>query len=152
MLVVVATISLFVHTYSVSYMRYDPHIVRFFCYLSLFTFFMLMLVASCSLMALFIGWEGVGLCSYLLVNFWFTRLQANKAALKAVIVNRVGDISIILGAGLLFYLTSSLNFTVIANVAAFYTFSYLKSFLVVLSNLMMLIAAIGKSAQIGLHM
>jgi NADH-ubiquinone oxidoreductase chain 5 len=88
----------------------------------------------------------------LLVNFWFTRLQANKAALKAVIVNRVGDISIILGAGLLFYLTSSLNFTVIANVAAFCTFSYLKSSLVVLSNLMLLIAAVGKSAQIGLHM
>ena len=83
MFVVVITISLFVHLYSVEYMRYDPHIIRFFSYLSLFTFFMLILVASSNLMALFIGWEGVGLCSYLLVNFWFTRLQANKAAIKS---------------------------------------------------------------------
>lgn len=91
MLCVVSFISFLVHIYSISYMAQDPHIIRFLSYLSLFTFFMLILVSADNYVQLFLGWEGVGLCSYLLVNFWFTREQANKSAMKAIIVNRVGD-------------------------------------------------------------
>ncbi len=91
MLFVVTFISLLVHFYSISYMEQDPHFIRFISYLSLFTFFMLILVTSGNYVQFFLGWEGVGLCSYLLVNFWFTREQANKSAMKAIIVNRVGD-------------------------------------------------------------
>ena len=95
MLVVVLTISTVVHIYSISYMSHDPHINRFMSYLSLFTFFMIVLVTANNYIQMFVGWEGVGLCSYLLINFWYTRIQANKAAIKAMLVNRVGDINII---------------------------------------------------------
>lgn len=91
MLIVVTFISTLVHLYSVEYMAHDPHLVRFMSYLSLFTFFMLVLITANNFFQLFVGWEGVGLCSYLLINFWFTRIQANKAAIKAMLVNRVGD-------------------------------------------------------------
>ena len=98
MLVVVTTVSLIVHLYSIGYMEADPHIPRFFSYLSLFTFFMIILVTADNLVQMFVGWEGVGLSSYLLINFWFTRIQANKAAIKAMLVNRVGDFGFILGS------------------------------------------------------
>ena len=88
MLVVVTTVSTIVHFYSVGYMSADPHVPRFISYLSLFTFFMIILVTTDNFVQMFVGWEGVGLCSYLLINFWHTRLQANKSAIKAVIVNR----------------------------------------------------------------
>src|SRR3546814_6816143 len=88
MLVVVCTISTLVHLYSMEYMSHEPHLPRFMSYLSLFTFFMLILVTANNLLQMFVGWEGVGLCSYLLINFWFTRIQANKAAIKAMIINR----------------------------------------------------------------
>lgn len=91
MLVVITSISFLVHLYSTSYMEGDPHMIRFLSYLSLFTFFMIVMVISGNYVQLFLGWEGVGLCSYLLVNFWFTREQANKSAMKAIIVNRIGD-------------------------------------------------------------
>jgi NADH-quinone oxidoreductase subunit L len=91
MFVVVTCVSSFVHLYSIEYMAGDPHQTRFMSYLSLFTFFMLFLVSAGNYLQLFLGWEGVGLASYLLINFWFTRLQANKSALKAVFVNRFGD-------------------------------------------------------------
>ena len=91
MLIVVTFISFLVHIYSINYMGEDPHLPRFMSYLSLFTFFMLVLVTADNYAQLFLGWEGVGLCSYLLVNFWFTREQANKSAMKAIIVNRIGD-------------------------------------------------------------
>ena len=97
MCVVVCFISGLVHLYSVEYMSHDPHIQRFMAYLSLFTFFMLILITGDNLIQLFVGWEGVGLCSYLLINFWFTRIQANKAAIKAMILNRIGDFTLILG-------------------------------------------------------
>ena len=97
MLVVVTSVSALVHIYSIGYMSHDPHKPRFMAYLSLFTFAMLMLVTSDNFIQLFFGWEGVGLCSYLLISFWYTRIQANKAALKAMIVNRVGDLSLALG-------------------------------------------------------
>ena len=112
MFVVVLTISSLVHIYSTKYMEQDAHIVRFFTYLSLFTIFMLFLVSGNNLLILFLGWEGVGLCSYLLINFWYTRLQANKAALKAMVVNRIGDISFIAAIGLVIFLTGSLNFSI----------------------------------------
>lgn len=86
MLIVVTSISLFVHIYSISYMSHDYFLSRFMCYLSFFTFFMLILITANNFLQMFIGWEGVGLCSYLLINFWFTRILANKAALKAMIL------------------------------------------------------------------
>lgn len=88
MIVVVTSISMLVHLYSTGYMSHDPHLSRFMSYLSLFTFFMLILVTASNFFQLFVGWEGVGLCSYLLINFWYTRILANKAALKAMIMNR----------------------------------------------------------------
>jgi NADH:ubiquinone oxidoreductase subunit 5 (subunit L)/multisubunit Na+/H+ antiporter MnhA subunit len=97
MLLVVTSVSSLVHLYSISYMEGDPHHPRFMSYLSLFTFFMLILVTANNLVQMFIGWEGVGLSSYLLINFWHTRIQANKAAIKAMIVNRIGDLGLALG-------------------------------------------------------
>jgi len=91
MLVVVTSISALVHIYSVSYMKEDPHLQRFMGLLSLFTFFMVWLVTSTSLIQLFIGWEGIGVVSYLLVNFWYTRMAANRSAMMALLTNRVGD-------------------------------------------------------------
>jgi len=91
MIVTVLIISASVHIYSIGYMEQDPHNPRFFSYLSLFTFFMLLLVAGDNFLLIFIGWEGVGVCSYLLINFWFIRIEANKAAIKALIMNRIGD-------------------------------------------------------------
>ena len=96
MLIVVTSISTLVHLYSISYMGEDPHLPRFMCYLSIFTFFMLMLVTADNFLQMFFGWEGVGLASYLLINFWFTRLQASKASIKAMLVNRVGDFGLAL--------------------------------------------------------
>jgi len=97
MLIVVTCISSLVHLYSISYMSEDPHLPRFMSYLSIFTFFMLMLVTGDNFLQMFFGWEGVGVASYLLINFWFTRLQANKSAIKAMLVNRVGDFGFALG-------------------------------------------------------
>lgn len=110
MLIVVTAISLFVHLFSVEYMNSDPHFIRFMSYLSLFTFFMLLLVTAGNMVQFFVGWEGVGLSSYLLINFWFTRREANKAALKAIIVNRIGDCGLIIVLGLCFYLFGTLDF------------------------------------------
>ena len=113
MLCVVTFISLCVHIYSLEYMKNDPHLQRFLCYLSLFTFFMIVLVTSNNFIQLFTGWEGVGLCSYLLINFWYTRIQANKAAIKAVIVNRIGDTALTIGIFLVFKCTGSLDFNTV---------------------------------------
>src|ERR1700742_3366172 len=113
MFFVVNLVSSLVHVYSCSYMAEDPHLPRFMSYLSLFTFFMLLLVTADNLISLFLGWEGVGLCSYLLINFWFTRIQANKAAMKAMIVNRIGDLGFALGIFGLFYKFKSIEFSTI---------------------------------------
>ena len=110
MLVVVTTVSFLVHVYSIGYMSDDPSRPRFFAYLSLFTFAMLMLVTSDNLVQLFFGWEGVGLMSYLLVGFWYERPTANAAAIKAFVVNRVGDFGFSLGIFLTYYLTGSIAF------------------------------------------
>ena len=110
MVFVVTTVSAVVHIYSIGYMAHDPHIPRFMAYLSLFTFAMLILVTSDNLVQLFFGWEGVGLCSYLLIGFWYTRPSANAAAIKAFLVNRVGDFAFALGIFLIFLVFGSIEF------------------------------------------
>ena len=156
MLIIVTLISCLVHLYSISYMAHDPHLVRFMSYLSLFTMFMLFLVTADNFIQMFLGWEGVGLASYLLINFWYTRLQANKAALKALIVNRVGDLGLIIGLSLIYSLFKSLNYFVVFPLSFLYT-NYTFMILTYEFNalnvicLSIFIGAVGKSAQIGLH-
>lgn len=113
MLIVVTSISTCVHIYSTEYMSADPHIQRFMAYLSFFTFFMLILVTADNFFQMFLGWEGVGLCSYLLINFWYGRIQANKAALKAIIVNRIGDIGLALGIFTIYYTFNSIDYSTV---------------------------------------
>ena len=113
MLVVVTTVSALVHLYSMGYMHEDPSRPRFFAYLSLFTFTMLMLVTADNLVQMFFGWEGVGLASYLLIGFWYEKPSANAAAIKAFVVNRVGDFGFALGIFLVFVLTNSVGFDAI---------------------------------------
>ncbi len=160
MLVVVTFVSSLVHVYSISYMSHDPHSTRFMCYLSIFTFFMLMLVTGDNLLQLFFGWEGVGLASYLLISFWFTRLQANKAAIKAMLVNRVGDFGLALGIMGCVCVFQSVDFSVIfacassfADAAPHNTFVFCNTEVHALTTICILlfIGAVGKSAQIGLH-
>lgn len=109
MLVVINTVSALVHVYSIGYMHHDPHRPRFFAYLSLFTFAMLMLVTANNLVQMFFGWEGVGLASYLLIGFWYKKPSANKAAMKAFVVNRVGDFGFLLGIFGLFVVFGSVQ-------------------------------------------
>jgi NADH-ubiquinone oxidoreductase chain 5 len=156
MLIIVTSVSALVHLYSVGYMSNDPHFSRFMAYLSLFTFFMLVLVTSDNFMQMFIGWEGVGLVSYLLISFWNTRLQANKSAIKAMLVNRVGDIGLCLGLCGVFILFHSLDYTTIFSLAFFVNYSFFSFFgfqLNFVDFICFLIfwGAVGKSAQIGLH-
>ena len=120
MLVVVNTVSSLVHVYSIGYMHHDPHRPRFFAYLSLFTFAMLMLVTSDNLLQMFFGWEGVGLASYLLIGFWYKKPSANAAAMKAFVVNRVGDFGFALGIFGVFVLFGSISFNSIFAAAATY--------------------------------
>jgi len=161
MLVVVTVVSTLVHLYSISYMSADPHSIRFMSYLSLFTFFMIVLVTGDNYLQLFVGWEGVGLASYLLINFWYTRYQANKSAMKAMIVNRVGDVGVVLGMLSLFYICRSIDFaTVFSSIPLIrlenssYTLINIGDFYfdaITLISIFFLIGAVGKSAQIGLH-
>nr|AAC99648.1 NADH dehydrogenase subunit 5 [Sarcophyton glaucum] len=144
MLIVVTTISGLVHVYSTSYMRDDPHLPRFMSYLSLFTFFMLVLITSNNYLQLFIGWEGVGLCSYLLINFWFTRIQANKAAIKAMLINRIGDIGLMLAIILIWKEFGVLDY---CSIFSALTASSACTWICIL----LIIGAVGKSAQLGLH-
>nr|YP_009515518.1 NADH dehydrogenase subunit 5 [Montagnia macrospora]AVK39472.1 NADH dehydrogenase subunit 5 [Montagnia macrospora] len=156
MLVVVNSISSLVHLYSIGYLEEDPHIPRFMAYLSIFTFFMLILVTSDNLIQMFVGWEGVGIASYLLINFWFTRLAANQAALKALLTNRVGDFGLSIAILLSFIVFSSLDYLTIFSLAPLYenykvticsfTFNYFS-----LLGFFLFLGAIGKSAQLGLH-
>ena len=156
MLVVVTTISALVHLYSIGYMADDPHKPRFFSYLSFFTFAMLALVTADNLAQLFFGWEGVGLASYLLIGFWFHKPEANAAAIKAFIVNRIGDFGFALGIFAVFLMTGSINFdTIFAQAPDLVgkTLHYL-SFDVdalTLICLLLFMGAMGKSAQFLLH-
>ena len=156
MLVVVCLVSSLVHIYSIGYMSHDPHKNRFMAYLSLFTFAMLMLVTSDNFVQLFFGWEGVGLCSYFLIGFWFKKDSANAAAIKAFIVNRVGDFGFVLGIFLIFYLFGTVNYDEV-----FYQIPQISdkeiSFLGINANaidlicILLFIGAMGKSAQFFLH-
>jgi NADH-quinone oxidoreductase subunit L len=156
MLVVVTSVSALVHIYSIGYMSHDPHKPRFMAYLSLFTFAMLMLVTSDNFIQLFFGWEGVGLCSYFLIGFWFKKETANSAAIKAFVVNRVGDFGFALGIFLIFYLFGTVNYnevfqqipSVVDKRLNFLGFE-VKS--IDLICLLLFIGAMGKSAQILLH-
>ena len=158
MLLVVNCVSLVVHLYSIDYMRTDPHKVRFFSYLSLFTFFMIILVTADNFVQMFVGWEGVGLCSYLLINFWHTRIQANKAAMKAVFMNRIGDFGLLLGVFLIFWQFKTVNYLTVFSLINFYylnSMSFLVPFLNIdilsLICILLFIGVMGKSAQICLH-
>jgi NADH-quinone oxidoreductase subunit L len=156
MLVVVNTVSALVHLYSIGYMHEDPHRPRFFAYLSLFTFAMLMLVTADNLVQMFFGWEGVGLASYLLIGFWYHKDSANAAAMKAFIVNRVGDFGFALGIFLVFVLFNSVSFDQIfprvGEVAnARFHFVGTDWNAVTLACLLLFMGAMGKSAQFLLH-
>ncbi|KQT82745.1 NADH-quinone oxidoreductase subunit L [Aurantimonas sp. Leaf443] len=177
MLVVVNTVSSLVHVYSIGYMHHDPHRPRFFAYLSLFTFAMLMLVTSNNLVQMFFGWEGVGLASYLLIGFWYQKPSASKAAMKAFIVNRVGDFGFVLGIFGVFVLFGSVNLdTIFAGAADLVTrlggehgaaagegaeaiapalvfagYSLDMASAITVVCLLLFVGAMGKSAQLGLH-
>ncbi|MBA4269771.1 MAG: NADH-quinone oxidoreductase subunit L [Methylobacterium sp.] len=156
MLVVVNTVSSLVHLYSIGYMHEDPHRPRFFAYLSLFTFAMLMLVTADNLVQMFFGWEGVGLASYLLIGFWYQKPSACAAAMKAFIVNRVGDFGFLLGIFLVFVLTGSVAFdTIFPQIAGLTekTFRFLGYDwnALTLTALLLFMGAMGKSAQFMLH-
>nr|UUL99665.1 NADH dehydrogenase subunit 5 [Prunus salicina] len=155
MLIVVTFISSLVHLYSISYMSEDPHSPRFMCYLSILTFFMPMLVTGDNSLQLFLGWEGVGLASYLLIHFWFTRLQADKAATKAMLVNRVGDFGLAPGISGRFTLFQTVDFSTIFARASAPRNSWISCNMrfnaITLICILLFIGAVGKSAQIGLH-
>jgi NADH-ubiquinone oxidoreductase chain 5 len=153
---VVTFISTLVHVYSTEYMSGDPHIPRFMCYLSFFTSFMLILVTADNFVQLFVGWEGVGLCSYLLINFWFTRIQANKAAIKAMVINRIGDFGLVLGILFLFVTFKSVDYATVFSLVPFMSNTAVNFLSVEFQTLTVIgfflfIGAIGKSAQLGLH-
>lgn len=156
MCVIVTFISLLVHVYSLEYMSHDPHLPRFMSYLSLFTFFMLILVTGDNYVQMFVGWEGVGLASYLLINFWYTRIQANKAAIKAMVVNRIGDFCLLLAMFIIFTNYKALDYATVAVMTPFLQ-QKVSNFLIcdfhLLSTigLFLFLAAAGKSAQLGLH-
>lgn len=156
MLVVVNTISSLVHIYSVGYMSHDPHKPRFMAYLSFFTFAMLMLVTADNFVQLFFGWEGVGLASYLLIGFWYKKPSACAAAIKAFIVNRVGDFGFALGIFAIFMATGSVDFdTVFAMIPDLVGqkihFLWMDLDLITTISILLFIGAMGKSAQLGLH-
>ena len=156
MLVVVTGVSALVHVYSIGYMHDDPHRPRFFAYLSLFTFAMLALVTSDNFVQLFFGWEGVGLASYLLIGFWYKKPSANAAAIKAFIVNRVGDFGFALGIMAIFFVFGSLDFTTVFEAAKTHagkTFEFAGYQVDILTTICLLLfmGAMGKSAQFLLH-
>ena len=156
MLLVVTFVSALVHIYSIGYMSHDPHKPRFMSYLSLFTFSMLVLVVSDNFLQLFFGWEGVGLCSYLLIGFWYKKESANNAAIKAFIVNRVGDFGLAIGIFLIFFYFGTINFQEVFDTAPQFienklVFFGFESSLITLICIFLFIGAMGKSAQFLLH-
>ena len=156
MLVVVCTISAMVHVYSIGYMHHDPDVPRFMSYLSLFTFFMLMLVTADNLVQMFFGWEGVGLASYLLIGFWYNKPSANAAAIKAFVVNRVGDFGFALGIFAVFGMFGTVNLDSIFAQAGGLSDATISIFsgefhAITVICLLLFVGAMGKSAQLGLH-
>lgn len=155
-LVVVTSISTLVHLYSTEYMGHDPHLPRFRSYLSFFTFFRLILVTAENLVQRFVGWEGVGLCSYLLINFWYARIQANKSAIKARILNRIGDFGLSIAIFAIYSVFGSVDYSIIFAIAPSIRDVNVPFFFAPINILdficfFLFIGAVGKSAQVGLH-
>jgi NADH-ubiquinone oxidoreductase chain 5 len=146
MLIPVLVISTLVHFYSIGYMSHDPHSQRFFSYLSLFTFMMIILVTGNNYLVMFVGWEGVGVCSYLLVSFWFTRIAANQSSLSAFLTNRVGDAFLTIGMFILLWSLGNLDYSTVFSVAP-----YINENVITIIGICLLIGAMAKSSQVGLH-
>ena len=146
MLIPVLIISSLVHIYSIGYMSHDPHNQRFFSYLSLFTFMMIILVTANNFLVMFVGWEGVGICSYLLVSFWFTRIAANQSSLAALLMNRVGDTFLTIGMFILLWSFGNIDYTTIFSLAPYFSENT-----ITIIGICLLIGAMAKSSQLGLH-
>ena len=146
MLIPVLIVSSLVHIYSIGYMSHDPHNQRFFSYLSLFTFMMIILVTSDNYLLMFVGWEGVGVCSYLLVSFWFTRIAANQSSISAFLTNRVGDCFLTIGMFAILWSFGNVDYSTVFSITPF-----INNNLVTLIGICLLIGAMAKSSQIGLH-
>ena len=146
MLIPVLIVSSLVHVYSIGYMSHDPHAQRFFSYLSLFTFMMIILVTANNFLLMFVGWEGVGICSYLLVNFWFTRIAANQSSVSALLTNRVGDCFLTIGMFALLLAFGNVDYSTVFSLVPF-----INETIVTIIGVCLLIGAMAKSSQIGLH-
>ncbi len=146
MLIPVLIISSLVHIYSISYMSHDPHNQRFFSYLSLFTFMMIILVTADNYLLMFVGWEGVGVCSYLLVSFWFTRIAANQSSMSAFLTNRVGDCFLTVGMFAILWSFGNLDYTTVFSLTP-----YINEDIITIIGICLLIGAMAKSSQVGLH-
>jgi NADH-ubiquinone oxidoreductase chain 5 len=146
MLIPVLVISSLVHIYSISYMSHDPHNQRFFSYLSLFTFMMIILITGNNFLLMFVGWEGVGICSYLLVCFWFTRIAANQSSLSAFLTNRVGDCFLTIGIFGILWCFGNIDYYTVFSLAP-----YINENIITIIGICLLIGAMAKSSQIGLH-
>ena len=146
MLIPVLIVSSLVHVYSIGYMSHDPHNQRFFSYLSLFTFMMIILVTANNFLLMFVGWEGVGICSYLLVCFWFTRIAANQSSISAFLTNRVGDCFLTIGMFALLWSFGNIDYSTVFSLAPFVSEN-----IVTIIGICLLIGAMAKSSQVGLH-
>ena len=146
MLIPVLIISSLVHVYSIGYMSHDPHNQRFFSYLSLFTFMMIILVTANNMLLMFVGWEGVGICSYLLVSFWFTRIAANQSSMSAFLTNRVGDCLLTIGIFATLWTFGNIDYATIFSLSP-----YINEDIITIIGICLLIGAMAKSSQIGLH-
>jgi len=146
MLIPVLIVSSLVHIYSIGYMGHDPHNQRFFSYLSLFTFMMIILVTANNFLLMFVGWEGVGICSYLLVSFWFTRIAANQSSLSAFLTNRVGDNFLTIGMFAILWSFGNIDYSTVFSLAPYYSEN-----VVIIVGICLLIGAMAKSSQVGLH-
>lgn len=146
MLIPVLIVSSLVHIYSIGYMSHDPHNQRFFSYLSLFTFMMIVLVTANNFLLMFVGWEGVGICSYLLVCFWFTRIAANQSSLSAFLTNRVGDCFLTIGMFAILWSFGNIDYSTVFSLAP-----YISENIITIIGICLLIGAMAKSSQVGLH-
>ena len=146
MLIPVLIVSSLVHVYSIGYMNNDPHNQRFFSYLSLFTFMMIILVTANNLLLMFVGWEGVGICSYLLVSFWFTRIAANQSSMSAFLMNRVGDCLLTIGIFATLWSFGNVDYTTVFSLSPF-----INENIITIIGICLLIGAMAKSSQVGLH-
>ena len=146
MLIPVLIVSSLVHIYSIGYMSHDPHNQRFFSYLSLFTFMMVILVTANNFLLMFVGWEGVGICSYLLVSFWFTRIAANQSSMSAFLTNRVGDCFLTIGMFVILLTYGSLDYSAVFSLSP-----YINKNIITFIGVCLLIGAMAKSSQVGLH-